>query len=132
MFDSLKPHVMPTSFGPRPVKLGSGLYGDVTTVMLPYLTDARRLARLIDAPFRLNGDPVLQIVFAMNRDVQWLAGRGYNLIASPRHSISWGAPWLWTPAPFRESALWLPRSIGCARETSARWSCVPPVSAAWN
>jgi len=80
LFDSFRPHQMPTFFGPRPLKDGGGHYRDVTTLVVPYLTDAKRLARYLPKRFHLDGEPVVQVVYAMNRQVEWLAGRGYNLI----------------------------------------------------
>ena len=84
MFE-LDPHgsyMMPAHFGPRPVSpKSSGWYHDVTSVTLGFVTDAENLARYLPAPYRVAEEPVVTITYASNRQVDWLAGHGYNLLA---------------------------------------------------
>ena len=80
--DRTASHLMPAHFGPRHMgPPASGWYRDVTTMVVPYLTDSRRLADLLPAPFEVGDEPLVTVVYARNRDVDWLAGHGYNLLA---------------------------------------------------
>ncbi len=75
-------YAMPAHFGPRASNAkSSGWYCDVTMMAIPYVTDAEKLAAYIPAPFRVADVPVVTVVCAKNRDIDWLAGHGYNLIA---------------------------------------------------
>jgi acetoacetate decarboxylase len=78
--DPRPPRMMPAHFGRRPLGHATGKYRDVTTVIVSYLTDARQLSEYIPAPFRLAVEPVVTVIYAMNREIDWLAGRAYNLI----------------------------------------------------
>lgn len=71
-------YMMPAHFGERPRR--SARYGDVTTLAVTYLTDRARLARYLPTPFEVGAEPLLSVFYAMNRDVDWLAGAGYNLL----------------------------------------------------
>jgi acetoacetate decarboxylase len=74
-------YVMPAHFGPRYTGPGtSGLYRDVTTMVVSYITDAQRLARYLPPGFSVAKLPVVTVVYACNKGVDWLAGRGYNLV----------------------------------------------------
>ena len=80
-FDPAASHVMPAHFGARQYEPGSsGWYRDVTALSVPYVTDAGRLASFLPEPFEVADEAVVTIVFAQNREVDWLAGHGYNLI----------------------------------------------------
>jgi acetoacetate decarboxylase len=79
-FEPKLPHLMPAHFGPRPVGRATGHYRDVTSIIITYLTDEKKLAAWLPPPFRLAAEPLLTVVYAMNRQIDWLAGRCYNLI----------------------------------------------------
>ncbi len=73
---------MPAHFGPRyQGAKTSGWYHDVTTMIVSYVTDRELLSRYIPAPFELAETAVVSVAYARNRNVDWLAGHGYNLIA---------------------------------------------------
>lgn len=72
--------MMPAHFGSRPLARATGHYHDVTHMAITYLTDRRKLASYLPAPFRVAKEPLVTVVYAVNRQVDWLAGRGYNLI----------------------------------------------------
>ncbi|QFU77880.1 acetoacetate decarboxylase [Halioglobus maricola] len=73
---------MPAHFGPRPSSpKSSGWYRDVTSMTLSYITDADQVARFLPAPYEVAELPIVTITYARNRDVDWLAGHGYNLVA---------------------------------------------------
>lgn len=75
-------YMMPAHFGPRPVSpRSSGWYRDVTAITVSYLTDKETLARYLPAHFEVAQEAVISVTYARNRDVDWLAGHGYNLIA---------------------------------------------------
>jgi 3-hydroxyacyl-CoA dehydrogenase len=75
-------YMMPAHFGPMPQgEKSSGWYHDVTMMVVPYLTDRDKLAGMLPHPFEVAEQPVVTVVYACSKDVDWLAGRGYNLIA---------------------------------------------------
>jgi 3-hydroxyacyl-CoA dehydrogenase len=75
-------YMMPAHFGPMPQgEKASGWYHDVTMMVVPYLTDREKLASMLPHPFEVGEQPVVTVVYACSKDVDWLAGRGYNLIA---------------------------------------------------
>lgn len=80
--DAHSSYMMPAHFGPRPFSpRSSGWYRDVTMMVVPFLTDAEHLAAYLPAPYKVAEDPVVTVTYACNRNVDWLAGHGYNLIA---------------------------------------------------
>ena len=80
-FEANASYMMPAHFGPRPVSpKSSGWYRDVTLMVVPFLTDREVLARYIPEPFEVADEAVVTVTYARNRDVDWLAGNGYNLI----------------------------------------------------
>lgn len=74
-------YAMPAHFGPRPIGKATGWYRDVTMMIVPYLTDREKLAAMLPEPFSVGEEPIVSVTYARNRKVDWLAGRGYNLIA---------------------------------------------------
>lgn len=80
--DPHKSHMMPAHFGPRPYSpKSSGRYGDVTSMTTAFLTDREQLAAYLPAPFEVAEEAVVTVSYACNKQVDWLAGRGYNLVA---------------------------------------------------
>jgi len=81
-FSPQERYMMPAHFGPLPQsEKSSGWYRDVTMMVVPYLTDREKLAALLPHPFEVGEQPVVTVVYCCSKDVDWLAGRGYNLIA---------------------------------------------------
>lgn len=78
---------MPTVFGPAP-----GPRGDVqgrpfsfddaprTSASVSFLTERAALARLLPPGFELVGEPVVTVDWTALHSLQWLAGRGYNML----------------------------------------------------
>ena len=81
-FDASGSYMMPAHFGPRPMSpKSSGWYRDVTLMVVPFLTDRDLLAEYLPEPFEVADDAVVTVTYARNREVDWLAGHGYNLIS---------------------------------------------------
>jgi acetoacetate decarboxylase len=80
-FDPDQRYLMPGHFGPRPRGKGKGYYHDVTTMNISYFTDRQKLAAHLPEPFEVGEEPVLSVIYLMNREIDWLAGHSYNLIA---------------------------------------------------
>ncbi len=79
--DSGGSYMMPAHFGPRPTSpKSSGWYRDVTLMVVPFLTDREKLAAYIPAPYEVAENAVVTVTYARNKQVDWLAGHGYNLI----------------------------------------------------
>ena len=49
-------------------------------MVVPFLTDLERLAAYLPEPYEVAENPIVTITYARNRQVDWLAGHGYNLI----------------------------------------------------
>jgi hypothetical protein len=80
-FDPDSSYTMPAHFGPRQIEPGaSGWYRDVTAMTVQYLTDPDRLAAHLPEPFEVGDEPIVTVFYAQNRQVDWLAGHGYNMI----------------------------------------------------
>ena len=81
-FDPRARYLMPAHFGvPKMPKPPSGWYHDVTTMNVRYLTDREKLQALLPHPFKVAEEALVTVTYAQSRDVDWLAGRGYNLIS---------------------------------------------------
>ncbi|MFC1776172.1 3-hydroxyacyl-CoA dehydrogenase NAD-binding domain-containing protein [Pseudomonadota bacterium] len=81
-FKPYESYMMPAHFGPLPQgEKPSGWYRDVTMMVVPYLTDREKLAAHLPHPFTVGEQPVVTVVYCCSKDVDWLAGRGYNLVA---------------------------------------------------
>ena len=87
-FDPGKMYRMPTHFGPS---LGprQGPNGrrfackagpQKTTYSVSFLTNAEQLERLLPECFELRGEPVVSVFVAYLNGIEWLAGRGYNIL----------------------------------------------------
>ena len=80
--DPRKSYTMPAHFGPRPFSpKSSGWYRDVTSMTVPFLTDREKLAAYLPSPFEVAEEAVVTVTYACNKQVDWLAGHGYNLVA---------------------------------------------------
>ena len=78
-FDPESFYMMPAHFGPR-FRKGSAFYGDLTTIAISYLTDRKLLARYLPEPFEVGLEPLVSVSYAMNREIEWLAGGCYNIV----------------------------------------------------
>ncbi|WP_439100810.1 acetoacetate decarboxylase family protein [Congregibacter sp.] len=79
--DPAQPHIMPAHFGPRYTgEKTSGWYRDVTVMAVSYVTDREKLAGHIPAPFKLPEQATITVFYACNKQIDWLAGFGYNMI----------------------------------------------------
>jgi hypothetical protein len=91
-FDPKGRYMMPAHFGvPKLERPPSGWYHDVTTMNVQYLTDADQLQELLPEPFKVADEALLTVTYAQSRNIDWLAGRGYNLIAVNAAAIFEGA-----------------------------------------
>jgi 3-hydroxybutyryl-CoA dehydrogenase len=80
--DPRRSYMMPAHFGPTYMgSKTSGWYRDVTMMVVPYLTDRDQLAALLPEHFDVGEEPLITVFYARNRDVDWLAGNGYNMIS---------------------------------------------------
>lgn len=79
-FDPDAQYMMPAHFGVGPPGKGSPRYLDVTTISIGYLTDRAKLERHLPRGFEIRDAPVLSVYYAMNKQVEWMAGGGYNLL----------------------------------------------------
>jgi acetoacetate decarboxylase len=81
---TLDPHqsyMMPAHFGPRYIGAKtSGWYHDVTAMVVSYKTDRAKLAAYLPEAFEVADDAIVSVFYACNKQVDWLAGRGYNLL----------------------------------------------------
>ena len=81
-FDPRSSYMMPAHFGPRPFSpKSSGWYRDVTSITVPFVTDRDKLSNYLPEPFEVAEDAVVTVTYACNKQVDWLAGHGYNLVA---------------------------------------------------
>ena len=81
-FDPNSRYQMPAHFGPRPFPAQSGFrYNDITMMIIPFLTDRERLAAYLPEPFEVADDAVVTVTYCCNRNVDFLAGRGYNMVS---------------------------------------------------
>lgn len=75
---------MPAIFGaPRDVEEGT-LYRDVLSLSVTYAAPAEKIESLLPEKFRVGAEPasepLVTVYYARNRNVDWLAGGGYNLL----------------------------------------------------
>jgi acetoacetate decarboxylase len=82
-FDPKGRYMMPAHFGtPKTDRAPSGWYHDVTSMIVSYVTDREKLAAYLPAPFEVAEEAVIKVIYACNKNVDWLAGRGYNLLGA--------------------------------------------------
>ena len=81
-FDPAGRYMMPAHFGtPKTEGPPSAWYHDVTTMNVSYLTDKKKLGDYLPKPFVVADEALITVTYARSRNVDWLAGRGYNLIS---------------------------------------------------
>lgn len=79
---------MPASFGPSSgPRQGPGGRKfacidapKATTIAVSFLSDAEQLSALLPAGFSLAGEPVVSVSASYTTEIEWLAGRGYNML----------------------------------------------------
>ena len=79
---------MPTHFGPATgPRRGPGgrkfLCEDnpkSTTIKVSFLSNAKQIEALLPPGFTLHGDPVVTVSATYMKEIEWLAGRGYNVL----------------------------------------------------
>ncbi|TDF64522.1 acetoacetate decarboxylase family protein [Cupriavidus sp. L7L] len=80
---------MPTVFGPAigPRQAPEGVIFDPTTspkkfcAYVSFRTDALLLEQMLPEDFTLRGDPIVIVEFGYMTEIDWLAGRGYNMLS---------------------------------------------------
>ena len=79
---------MPTAFGPMPGprqapdgQRHDWSHSTRTVISLPMQVESDQLVKLLPAPFELAGNPLLVVEWQFLRNLPWLAGRGYNIVA---------------------------------------------------
>jgi 3-hydroxybutyryl-CoA dehydrogenase len=81
-FNPYERYMMPVHFGGlHQGENTSGWYRDVTMMVVPFLTDREKLAAYLPSPFGVAEQAIVTVAYAHSKDVDWLAGRGYNLVA---------------------------------------------------
>ena len=65
---------------PKPWEAGGMRYGKVTALSVSFLTEAEAVGRCLPVPFRPEDEPVVSVTLQKCEDVDWLGGRGYNLV----------------------------------------------------
>ena len=89
--DPRQSYMMPAHFGPRQFSpRSSGWYRDVTSITVAFLTDREQLAAYLPTPFVVAEEAIVTVTYACNRQVDWLAGHGYNLVAVNAASVFQG------------------------------------------
>ena len=77
------PYTMPTGSvfrDPRPWEQGGMRYGRNTALTVTFLTSEEGAAALLPEPFHLGDEALVSVSIVQCEDVDWLAGRAYNLI----------------------------------------------------
>ncbi len=71
--------LMPADFGPAWYKPVSH-YGSITQLIVLYVTDRDAMAALLPPPYEPADEPSVQVYFQLSDDVDFMAGRGYNIV----------------------------------------------------
>jgi 3-hydroxybutyryl-CoA dehydrogenase len=80
--DPTRSYMMPAHFGPKYTgSKATGWYRDVTMMVVSYLTDREKLAAYLPSPFEVAEEALVTVYYARNRNIDWLAGHGYNMIS---------------------------------------------------
>lgn len=73
-------HQMPIGFEPPPIGT-KAVYGDNFGLKIPYLTTKDAVAAFLPPALEPPDEPLVYVGYKMVRDVQRLAGRGYNIVS---------------------------------------------------
>jgi len=60
---------------------------DTMTHTISFLGNADQLKELLPPKFELYGDPIFNVFFKYMKNIEWLAGRGYNLVGVNVHAV---------------------------------------------
>jgi acetoacetate decarboxylase len=82
--------MIPAHFGSPFLTAGSGLYKDVTTINITYLTDREKLSRYLPEGFAPAQEALITVSYSLNREIEWLAGRSYSIVAVTAGAIFQG------------------------------------------
>jgi hypothetical protein len=81
-FDPNGRYAMPAHFAmPQFEGVPSLWYHDQLAMSVSFLTDRDKLAAHLPKPFEVAEEAIVTVMYVRNRKVDWLAGRGYNMIA---------------------------------------------------
>ncbi len=88
LFIPKKLYRMPTHFGPSTgprqgengKKFANNGVPKSTRIEVRFLTDRGKLARLLPEGFAVGGEPVVTVFASYTTEIEWLAGRGYNVL----------------------------------------------------
>ena len=83
-----KMYRMPTHFGPRTGprqgpdgrKFENKNTPKTTSIAINFLTNSEQLEMLLPERFKLAGEPVVTVAASYMTEIEWLAGRGYNVL----------------------------------------------------
>ncbi|MBN9063357.1 MAG: acetoacetate decarboxylase family protein [Rhizobiales bacterium] len=87
--DPTKLYRMPASFGPAPgarnlpphIVPDHARFPRTTRCSFHFLTDGNMLSAMLPAGLRLAGEPIATVYFSTMKGIEWLAGRGYNVLS---------------------------------------------------
>ena len=65
---------------PQPWATGGMRYGTVVSLSVTFLSESKAMADCLPEPFRPQDEPLVTVTFQECQDVDWLGGRGYNLV----------------------------------------------------
>lgn len=65
---------------PKPWESGGMRYGRITSLSVRFRTERAAVERCLPHPFGVDKDPLIAVTLQQCEDVDWLAGRGYNLV----------------------------------------------------
>jgi len=65
---------------PRPWERGGMRYGKSTALSVTFLSERESVEPLLPAPFHSGTEPLVTVSCVMHEDVDWLGGRGYNIV----------------------------------------------------
>lgn len=74
-------YMMPAHFGSFFTRKSSPIYHDATSMSIGYLTDGAKLEQYMPEGFELPDEPIVSVSYTQNKQVEWLAGSGYNILA---------------------------------------------------
>jgi len=85
-------YLMPVHFGPRYTgEKSSGWYHDVTVLAVPFRTERASIEALLPSCFEVADDAVVTVYYACNKNIDWLAGHGYNMVGVNARAVFLGA-----------------------------------------
>lgn len=70
---------LPAVFGPSPFPDVTSM-GQVQSISIPFVTEPEAMAAILPPFFEPAETPLVSVTHSMNRDVDYMGGRGYNLV----------------------------------------------------